>query len=166
MFPRDHKRRVKGLACKHHPRAARESTSECFAARSCVFSLLASQAIKGYGFFAVSQCLVGKMILAIICVIFFRTRWLLLDMTEPNYGWLLLTLISRLEIRKKESGRPQAVDLSFLRATRGGRRESAKSKILQISPGRTLCKALKQSNVQNHSYFDSVINFIFLYGIK
>ena len=22
-------------------------------------------------------------------------------MTEPNYGWLLLTLISRLEIRKK-----------------------------------------------------------------
>lgn len=101
MFPRDHKRRVKGLACKHHPRAAGESTSECFAARSCVFSLLASQAIKGYGFFAVSQCLVGKMILAIICVIFFRTRWLLLDMTEPNYGWLLLTLISRLKIRKK-----------------------------------------------------------------
>lgn len=154
MFPRDHKRRIKGLACKHHPRAARESTSECFAARSCVFSLLASQAIKGYGFFAVSQCLVGKMILAIIRVIFFRTRWLLLDMTEPNYGWLLLTLISRLEIRKKESGRTQAVDLSFLRATRGGRRERAKVKFCKF------LQAGRSARLSNRAMFKIILILI------
>ena len=85
-------------------------------------------------------------------------------MTEPNYGWLLLTLISRLEIRKKRvvaSSRP-----FFPQSHARWPKRERKSKILQISPGRTLCKALKQSNVQNHSYFDSVINFIFLYGIK
>ena len=161
-----------------------------------------------------------------------------------------LTLIFTLEIHKKESDRPQAVVLSFLRATHGGRRASAKVKVCKltfrprssqlrssvlsiccdskgkkdcyqskgkamvqipvsqpqfclnfsvpfqslskfsflfshskcaqisalilqlhtlravVSPGQTLCKALKQSNVQNHSYFDSVTSFIFLYGIK
>ena len=131
MFPRDHK----GVSLQASPESRTRKYKRVLR-RSLVRFLAASLAgNKGVWFFAVSQCLVGKMILAIIRVIFFRTRWLLLDMTEPNYGWLLLTLISRLEIRKKESGRPQAVDLSFLRATRRGRRESAKVKFCKFLQG-------------------------------
>ena len=75
-------------------------------------------------------------------------------MTEPNYGWLLLTLISRLEIRKKESGRTQAVDLSFLRATRGGRRESAKVKFCKF------LQAGRSARLSNRAMFKIILILI------
>lgn len=148
MFPRDHK----GVSLQASPESRTRKYKRVL--RRSLVRFLAASLAGNKGFFAVSQCLVGKMILAIIRVIFFRTRWLLLDMTEPNYGWLLLTLISRLEIRKKESGRPQAVDLSFLRATRRGRRESAKVKFCKF------LQAGRSARLSNRAMFKIILILI------
>ena len=75
-------------------------------------------------------------------------------MTEPNYVWLLLTLISRLKIRKEESGRPQAVVLSFLRATHDGRRASAKVKFCKF------LQAGRSARLSNRAMFKIILILI------
>ena len=124
---------MKGLACKHHPRVERESKSKCFAARSRVFSLLASQAIKEYGFccFLVPRRQIDPGNNS--CYFFFEQGDYYLTWRSQIMDGCRLTLIFTLEIHKKESDRPQAVVLSFLRATHGSRRASAKVKVCKLT---------------------------------
>ena len=70
MFPRD----LKGVSLQASPESRTRKYKRVLR-RSLARFLAASLAgYKGVWFFVVSQCLVGKLILAIIRVIFFRTR--------------------------------------------------------------------------------------------